>query len=113
MTLLYLYKKLERHVHPITKKTFRSFPAQFFQRWLPEVSLEKTFCALFLRMILTFRGQNLVEEGNESTATVNLASALPPRRLKPTVRIQTPVSLTSLYRFFWILSEAVLSVVRQ
>ena len=36
------------------------------------------------------------EEGNESTATVNLASALPPRRLKPTVRIQTPVSLTSL-----------------
>ena len=55
MTLLYLYKKLERHVHPITKKTFRSFPAQFFQRWLPEFSLEKTFCALFLRMILTFR----------------------------------------------------------
>ena len=55
--------------------------------------------------------ESSVEEGNESTATVNLASTLPPRRLKPTVRIQTPVSLTSLYRFFWMLSEAVLSVV--
>ena len=50
-----------------------------------------------LEDVLTFRGQNLVERrGMRSTATVELASALPPRRLKPTVRIQTPVSLTSV-----------------
>ena len=33
------------------------------------------------------------EEGNE---VYSYRGALPPRRLKPTVRIQTPVSLTSL-----------------
>ena len=44
-----------------------------------------------------FSGSGLVERrGMRSTATVELASALPSRRLKPTVRIQTPVSLTSL-----------------
>ena len=80
-------------MHPVTQKTFRSFPAQFFQRWLPG----KDVLRLVFEDDSDFSGsESSGEEGNESTATVNLASALPPRRLKQTVRIQTPVSLTSL-----------------
>ena len=96
MTLLYLYKKLERHVHPVTQKTFRSFPLNFFKDGYLRFLWKRRFAPCFEDDSDFSGSESSGEEGNESTATVKLALALPPRRLKPTVRIQTPVSLNSL-----------------
>ena len=53
------------------------------------------------------------EEGMRSTATVELASVLPPQEAEADREDQDSSKFEFFVALFWMLSEAVLSVVRQ